>query len=372
MLNKMTKSDFKKKILIVVGSLKTGGAERMAINTGESLNKNGYEVHYFLQKGIIEIPNSIEFNRIHIANMKTSNFSLLNHLTSIVKIFFLNQKLKSEVVIGYTFFSSFISCFSFSSRIIGRFDVYPFDMVRPWKHFVAKFVASWPYVNKIVVPSHGIANKLKTINSNFKKKTYVIHNSIDKELIRKFSNDFYSEYSNTKYISAMGRFTFHKNFELLIDAYIKSAISKNYKLIIIGDGSYKDTYLKKIRENGFSDKIIFTGFLKNPFPIIKDSFLFINTSLKESFCNVILEAAILNVPVIATDCDFGPSEIIKNNFNGILVENDNLDQLVKAMDTLSNDEDFRYSLAKGCENGFLQFEIDHITKQWLILLSSMN
>jgi glycosyltransferase involved in cell wall biosynthesis len=361
-----------KKILIVVGSFKTGGAERMAINTGESLHQNGYEVHYFLQRGIIEIPNQIDKERIYIANPGKVRFSFLSHLISIFKIFYFSLKFKPFVVIGYTHFSSFISCFSFSRRIIARFDIYPYRMNKPYKHLMASFVSYWPFVLKIIVPSYGIGNKLKSINSKFQKKIHTIHNSIDADKIKNLANASSPIELPERYISAMGRIRIQKNFELLIDAFAASEISKTHKLLIIGDGPKKTEMLKMIHSYGLDDQIIITGFLSNPFPVVKNSSLFVNPSLYESFCNVILEAAILDVPVIATDCEFGPSEIIKNGYNGILVENENLNELVKALDSIALNENIRLSLVEGCKKSFAEFELDSIKQNWLQLLESIK
>jgi N-acetylgalactosamine-N,N'-diacetylbacillosaminyl-diphospho-undecaprenol 4-alpha-N-acetylgalactosaminyltransferase len=130
--------------------------------------------------------------------------------------------------------------------------------------------------------------------------------------------------------------------------------------------------LKMIHSYGLDDQIIITGFLSNPFPVVKNSSLFVNPSLYESFCNVILEAAILDVPVIATDCEFGPSEIIKNGYNGILVENENLNELVKALDSIALNENIRLSLVEGCKKSFAEFELDSIKQNWLQLLESIK
>ncbi len=360
-----------KKILILIGSFKTGGAERMAINTGENLRFNGFDVYYLLQKDIFQIPNNIPNNKIIVINRGCKINKYLSHLKSFFYAFYINLKLRPYVVIGFSYYSSFLACFTFSKRIIARFDTYPYYMIRPWKHFIASFVSYWPSVRYIVAPSEGIGNKLKTVNKRFLQKIRIIYNSIDTNLIIKLSNQPNPFPIKENYIVAMGRFSFHKNFSFLIEAYNKSILKNKYKLVIIGDGHKKDELNKLIKKLNLKDKVILTGFISNPFPILKESYFFVNPSLLESFCNVLVEALVLNVPVLATDCDFGPSEIVKNFENGLLIESNNLDQMITSLNYLSINENLS-SFKINSYNSSQKFDINIIGNKWVSLINNLK
>src|SRR5688572_21906624 len=101
--------------MIVIGSFKIGGAERMAINVGEELRRNGFDIHYALQRPIFEIPNSIDPSKIHLLSKTPGGHKLIFHLRNLIGVFVLRMKLNPRFVIGFTYFSSFLSCFTFLS-----------------------------------------------------------------------------------------------------------------------------------------------------------------------------------------------------------------------------------------------------------------
>ena len=111
--------------------------------------------------------------------------------------------------------------------------------------------------------------------------------------------------------------------------------------------------------------------MKNPFPIIDSSRFFVNTSTRESFCNVILEALTLSKPVIATDCDYGPSDMINNGENGFLIESNNLDQLVDKLNSLGEDNLLIDKMSANAKKSSLRFQIDYIGNEWENLIKNI-
>ena len=85
---------------------------------------------------------------------------------------------------------------------------------------------------------------------------------------------------------------------------------KNAKLYIIGDGVFYNRLVSITSDLGLEKSIIFTGYLKNPHELIVDCDVFVFTSIFEGLGNALLEAMACEKPVISTDCDAGPREII--------------------------------------------------------------
>jgi len=107
---------------------------------------------------------------------------------------------------------------------------------------------------------------------------------------------------------------------------------------------------------GLSNDIIFTGYLSNPYPIIKNSNVLLLTSLYEGFSNVILDSLALKVPVVATDSPGGNKEIILNKVNGFLAEVGNSDDIVEKLMLIKNQKNFKIDISK--------FEINLIARQY--------
>lgn len=91
------------------------------------------------------------------------------------------------------------------------------------------------------------------------------------------------------------------------------------RLTIIGEGPLKENLTEIARELGVSHSIHFTGYISNPIPHLANADLFVSASLQEAFGLAILEALGVGVPVVSTDCPYGPRYILDNGKYGSLV-----------------------------------------------------
>ncbi|CAM4240128.1 glycosyltransferase [Gillisia hiemivivida] len=357
------------KILIIIGSFKMGGAERMSINTGEELMQLGHDVHYIIQQPIFEIPHDIPSEKITVLR-KSEDIGAYKILKALfLGIYKETKRINPEITIGFSRFSSFLANFSFNSNIIARLDAYPYRMNRKQRIW-ADFIIYSPFVKKIVLPSSDMIEAMNEKRPYGIKKYILIPNSIDVYSILEKAEDPCSY--NFEYISAMGRFSPQKNFELLINAYSESEIRNRFKLIIIGDGAYRTKLERLVKMKGLSDNIIFTGKLKNPFPIIKNSYFFVNPSKFESFGNVILEALLLGKPVIATNCNYGPADMIQNGENGALIADNDVGELKAKLDEWYNNENMVKRLSNNAHNSALNFNRPAVGRKWDKLITEVS
>jgi glycosyltransferase involved in cell wall biosynthesis len=354
----------KESILIVIGSFKMGGAERMALNMGEKWLEDGYEVHYALLRPIYEIPNNIPKGRIHLLGKKSGSSSKLQHLMFLVKIFLLNRKLRVSFAIGFTYYSSFVACFSLCKNVIGTFDVNPFRFAKK-RAAVAQFVNYWPFTKKIICPSKGLLNHIIAEYPTFKKKGIYIYNTFEFEKVEQNSKELASfDTGKMDYVVGMGRLNYQKNFQLLIKSYSASKLKDNFKLLILGDGPLKKELSDLVSEHKLENSVVLVGFIDNPFPIIKNAKAFINTSNYESFGMVLLEALSLNVPVISTNCDFGPSELIEDGVNGKLTDVKDEVALVKLLDAINENQAILDTWKDNIHLTLDKFAMDNINFKW--------
>ena len=125
--------------------------------------------------------------------------------------------------------------------------------------------------------------------------------------------------SRESLIMGMGGFRFQKDFKTLINAFARLHKSRPSRLILMGQGRQKKRLLKLCRELGVEDDVLFPGFTDNPYPWLKRADLFVLSSLWEGSPNVLTEALALGTPVVATDCQSGPREILQDGKYGELV-----------------------------------------------------
>jgi CDP-glycerol glycerophosphotransferase len=118
----------------------------------------------------------------------------------------------------------------------------------------------------------------------------------------------------------IGRLSPEKDHKKLIDAFSQVADrNPNIRLYIVGEGALKEELIQQVYALNLADKVIFTGFLQNPYPILSACDCFVLSSNYEGQAIVLLEALILGKPVIATDIP-GPRSVIGDGY-GLIVEN---------------------------------------------------
>ncbi len=189
-------------------------------------------------------------------------------------------------------------------------------------------------------------NEFKLIKS----KSYLFPNGIESH--KPVLKDINGSVINLIYV---GRLIDYKGIEYLIDSlqYLKTP---DYILRIIGDGPHKD-YLEHLADNS---RIIFEGekYFKDVEKSITDSNILILPSLTENLPNVILEALSFGVPVIATYVGAIP-EIIKNGYNGYLVETKNSVQIAEKIDIIASDQNNYNQLCKNSVESIFQYSWDY-------------
>ena len=102
-------------------------------------------------------------------------------------------------------------------------------------------------------------------------------------------------------------------------------------MLIVGEGECREALELQISEAGLAGAVDLTGYVANPFPILKAADVFVLSSDWEGFGNVLVEAMAVGTPVVATDCPYGPSEILEDGKWGRLVPCGNADALSSAI-----------------------------------------
>jgi glycosyltransferase involved in cell wall biosynthesis len=180
--------------------------------------------------------------------------------------------------------------------------------------------------------------------------SHQIYNPIDVDFVRGLSLKNTPNISN--YLVHVGKFKYQKRHDILIRAYHLSNV-KN-PLVLVGQGPLQKKCEELVNDLGLNKKVIFAGFKSNPYPLIKNAELMVFSSEYEGLGLVILESLVLDTPVISTDCESGPREMLpKKN----LVTVNSVEELAnKISDAVNNP--IQYS-SKINNNFYLKEAISH-------------
>ncbi len=175
-----------------------------------------------------------------------------------------------------------------------------------------------------------------------------------------------------KQIIAVGRLEEVKAFDDLLEAFsIIHHSSPDYKLVIAGDGSMKESLKDQARRLNIYDCVSFKGFLSEA-DLIKEyekSELLVSTSRSESFGLVVIEAANIGVPTIAFSSANGFKEIIKNEENGYLIPNRDIKALANKTIELLNDKESLKRISTNAKKSVSKYYNSNIKELWLNLIN---
>jgi glycosyltransferase involved in cell wall biosynthesis len=198
-----------------------------------------------------------------------------------------------------------------------------------------------PRSDNVIAVSKGLASEISQ-NTGFPHiKIHVIYNPIITDEARLYSLRRLNEKShparNKKFsIIFIGRLSQEKRIDVLIGAFNILHKEIDTKLTIIGDGPLRsDLELEASKSNGH---IIFWGAMENPYQLLRKSDVLVLPSDFEGFGNVLVEAMSCGVQVIATDCPYGPREILDSGTLGQLIKCGDADDLAAALKNTYNRE----------------------------------
>ncbi|MHC4799536.1 MAG: glycosyltransferase, partial [Planctomycetota bacterium] len=133
-----------------------------------------------------------------------------------------------------------------------------------------------------------------------------------------------------------GRLDPVKGFEEMLAAFKQVCMVKRCRLVIVGEGPYRTTIERLIRDHALSDRVLLLGVRTDVPSLLKVSDLFILCSRTEGLSNSLLEAMAAGLPVVAADVA-GCKDLITHGETGLLVEANSIDQLTRGiLDMLEN------------------------------------
>jgi glycosyltransferase involved in cell wall biosynthesis len=132
-------------------------------------------------------------------------------------------------------------------------------------------------------------------------------------------------------VLGVGRLSAQKNFRLLIDAFALVRQDHDARLVILGEGIDRATLEAQVRQHGLQEAVSLPGFLDNPYGCMARAAVFALSSDFEGLPTVLIESLALGTPVVSTDCDSGPREILRGGTLGELVPVGDVHGLARAI-----------------------------------------
>ena len=176
---------------------------------------------------------------------------------------------------------------------------------------------------------------------------------------------------DNKEIIAVGRYSYEKGFDLLINAWtIVYEYHKDWRLSIYGTGN-KENLLPLLIEKNLSDSVNLQDSSHDIFNKYFESSVFVCSSRFEGFGMVLAEAMSCGVPVVSFDCPYGPRNIINNGVDGILVKNGDVAELAKSIMHLIDNPIERKRMGALAKHNIKRLDVIHICKKWDELFNSL-
>lgn len=359
------------KLLFAISSLHGGGAERVISNLANYYSAAGFSVSivclnaskpaYFLAEGI-RVVSLISSKR------RTGIFFRLWYAW--LSFFRLRTFLKKEQpACAISFMTSAniwtgLACLSLkipylvSERITPDYTLNQFNPLLKWISF-----AVYKRAKAVVLPSKDMILGFSK-RSPFKKLSNfeVIYNPINE-----FPIPTKDPVYPGRFILAAGRLSPQKGFDLLIAAF-RRVEEKNVHLLISGEGEQRAMLEEQISTLGLSERIKLIGFRENMQDYYRQAELFILPSRNEGYPNALLEAMSMGAPCIATDCEYGPSEILENGKNGILIRTGNIYQMASAINMVLNDPILKAKIAFNAKRINETNSLANTSAKWLELI----
>ena len=178
---------------------------------------------------------------------------------------------------------------------------------------------------------------------------------------------------NRKIVLAVGRHDYQKGYDRLLEIWER--ISKKYpdwQLHIYGKKNTELGFEAMADNLNISNTVSFFDPVKNISAIYQKASIYLMSSRFEGFGMVLTEAMIHGVPAISFNCPYGPSDIIDNGYNGILVANGNIDSFAESLELLIVNNTLRKEMGSRAIHKALTFHPDKIIEEWDNLFKSLK
>ena len=303
----------KKKIMLITPMLHQGGFERICVMTARLLEDN-YEVYIavFSMKDVAFDISGLQVIDLKLESKPGKLAKILNVCKRSMKLSRIQKELGIDI--SYSFGTTANIANALSRGAKKKITAcHSFEEIKSkgYMQLISRFS------DKVLCCSKKMADLVE--------KTYhfsnvqAMWNPCDVEKVRQQSMYYEAEDlsfwgTEDKVLVSMGREDDVKGFWHLLKVFRRVAEERrDVRLAIIGDGSFEE-YKVLVKDLKLEDKVLFAGLKKNPFPYLRESDLYLLTSISEGLPNALVEALAVSLPIVSVNCLSGPAEILHRDW----------------------------------------------------------
>lgn len=356
-------------VMFIISALASGGAERVIVDLSHFLSEKGYVVtvatlegdrsdHFSLHESVRRLRTNIMWESRGVLDSALSMLRRLRLIRSLVR------NAKPDVVVSFIEMTNVRVLLALAGSGI---PVIVSERTDPRHHPVS---GCWSYLRRqsyrlaarLIVQTDNVARWARSWLSA--ERVVIIPNAV------RTPGDLGAQQKpsgmpNERVVLGMGRLSVEKGFDLLIRAFAQAGLHRaGWSLVLLGEGCERAPLTALASELGVGENVLLPGVQSNPAEWLQHADIFALSSRYEGFPNALLEAMQCGVASVAFDCESGPSEIIHDGFDGLLVTPRDVDRLSDALRRLAVDEVLRGRLGSNARRIAERFSPDAVYSKW--------
>lgn len=345
------------KILHVITSLRTGGAEKLMVDLLPRLRDLGNEVELLLFDGT----RTPFYEELEQTGIKIHHLSIGGNVYNPLNIFRLRKYLKNYDIIhthntACQLFAAI--CSVLCSVVFTTTEHNTTNRRRDWSWY--KPLDRWMYsrYSKVICISDQALTSLEKFHG-YHHRNCIIYNGIN---LNKYLKQITTPQTTEFIITMIAGFRYQKDQDTLIKAM--STLPDNYKLWLVGDGERRNILENLVIELNLTDRVKLLG-IRNDVPqILEQSHISVFSSHWEGFGLAAVEGMASGRPLIASDVN-GLREIVKDY--GILFPHQDANALANEIKSLCENQDKYFQVAQKCQERAKQYDISIMANKYNII-----